>query len=546
MKNLPAVSIRDNKLYFNTSDVKIQEFVINCYNNLEFFFNNVLQSIFYEKFTQQQKEVINLISNKKYPYIAIKSWRGFGKTSLLCGLTIYSMLFHRSKFVLFVGSSFDSVSMQTEDIKTELMTNDIILEIFGNLKPKHINTEDMKFGFNKRCYFLVNPVTNETSGAVMPKGAGQVVRGVSMIINNKKTRPDLVLVDDLETDDMMMSEETMRQVHNWFHSALKNVVPLTRPSFDDSENCMTWNNKSKKTWQIIVMDTDKGENALINKLITNPEYKSLILPKARYEDGKWVSNVPEFFTDKDIENEVESQDEAGTLELYAREMLCSSYSPKSVYITRDMFKYCDTDSIFNNYTQRYMIVDPARTISNTSSYTSILCFGINSIENKIILIDYVLKKINTLELEQSIKNLYREYQLHAICVEDIGLKQWVKAWVENVLSVNAIRMYTIWLSSTKVKNKMLFNSTKMARFSTIIPYYHSGNMYHNLKIKNSTLENQLIAFPNLKIWDLTDCIGYIPYVIENEGLIFSEDGLYNSDSFQRYDNIIKTGNWRIA
>jgi hypothetical protein len=70
-------------------------------------------------------------------------------------------------------------------MKSEIITNDKIISVFGDLSRGRMGKEEWILNFE-----------NGDASKVMPRGAGQAVRGRRFL----HYRPDLILVDDLEND----------------------------------------------------------------------------------------------------------------------------------------------------------------------------------------------------------------------------------------------------------------------------------------------------------------------------------------------------------
>ena len=68
--------------------------------------------------------------------IAIAAPRGWGKTSIVAlALMARYILFQITPFICYINKSHEAASLQTENLKRELITNRIIRAIFGPVKP---------------------------------------------------------------------------------------------------------------------------------------------------------------------------------------------------------------------------------------------------------------------------------------------------------------------------------------------------------------------------------------------------------------------------
>jgi len=231
VKKAPAVRfLSDGRMDFLTRDERVISIIRRGRDDLAFFAKTFLSGSFYEKMTSQRSEVCRLFDDRGLPMVAVMAWRGFGKSTLFNAAIIREVCYRVSRFPLYVAAGFDLAVQQTEDIKAELMTNDLLRDAFGSFKQTSVSVDDMKFGFSKKGYFLVDPLTEEPFAFVMPKGAGQKVRGLNVRIGGVKCRPDFVGVDDLEDDEEVWNDQSRRKLWMWFNGALKHVVPKQRPT----------------------------------------------------------------------------------------------------------------------------------------------------------------------------------------------------------------------------------------------------------------------------------------------------------------------------
>jgi len=96
-------------------------------------------------------------------------------------------------------------------IKAELEDNELLIADFGELAGKSIWSQDKIETANKVHLF--------------GRGSGQRLRGAK----HRNTRPDLVIVDDLESDDQVETLLQRNKLKNWFMKAL---MPIGTPVTD--------------------------------------------------------------------------------------------------------------------------------------------------------------------------------------------------------------------------------------------------------------------------------------------------------------------------
>ena len=146
-------------------------------------------------------------------YVAIAAPRGHAKsTSITFSYTLASLLFRERKFVVIVSDSEFQASMFLGQIKQTLQENEDIANLFhlkrdekGHVAfPKETETDiivEFEDGYKFR---------------VIAKGSEQKMRG--LLWDGK--RPDMMVLDDMESDEQVMNKERRDKFRRWFYGAL--------------------------------------------------------------------------------------------------------------------------------------------------------------------------------------------------------------------------------------------------------------------------------------------------------------------------------------
>lgn len=146
-------------------------------------------------------------------YVAIAAPRGHAKsTAGTLAYTLASLLFRESTFALIVSDTESQACMFLGAIKTELSENEDIIELFGIKKDEKGVVRFLKDS-EADCIVELN---DGHKFRIIAKGAEQKLRG----LNWNGTRPNLVVVDDLENDELVMNKERRTKLRRWFFGAL--------------------------------------------------------------------------------------------------------------------------------------------------------------------------------------------------------------------------------------------------------------------------------------------------------------------------------------
>lgn len=170
-----------------------------------------------------------------HPRVCIAAPRGHAKstlTSLVC--LLYGAAHERFRYCMLISDTSGQAELFLEDVRREVETNERLRETYPGLRPGRPWSErELRFA----------------SGAfIQAAGAGVRLRGRK----SGGMRPDLVLVDDLENDELVASYERRLKLRRWFRATL---LPMMDPS-----------------GRIRVVGTVLHTDSLLSRLLRTPEW----------------------------------------------------------------------------------------------------------------------------------------------------------------------------------------------------------------------------------------------------------------------------------
>src|SRR5271157_3788852 len=124
-------------------DPQIRDILVGCSTSTKV----VSKTFFPERFSlpfaaKIHDPIFELIDGTEQK-VAIAAPRGYGKTSIVAlSLITRQILFQLSDFIIYINRSHDAASLQTENLRRELVTNRFIKGIFGPLKPQDTSKSD--------------------------------------------------------------------------------------------------------------------------------------------------------------------------------------------------------------------------------------------------------------------------------------------------------------------------------------------------------------------------------------------------------------------
>jgi len=282
--------------------------------------------------------------------IAIAAPRGHAKsTSVTLSYALSTMLFRERDYVIIVSDTEGQAVQFLGDLKSELLDNEDIQALFGSAKMiKDSETKiivEMEDGYQFR---------------VEAKGSEQKVRGLKW----RNKRPNLLICDDLENDEIVMNKERREKFRNWFFKALL-------PAMSDDG-------------KIVVVGTILHLDSVLERLLNDPHW-STARYRAHNEDFSEIL-WPEKFTQERLELIRSNYVSQGMPEGYSQEYLNYPIDEESAYFRRDDFRFYDRAELPEERLSYYSAVDFAISSGQKADYTVIVTVGVDS-NNKMYVVD---------------------------------------------------------------------------------------------------------------------------------------------------------------
>lgn len=146
-------------------------------------------------------------------FVAIAAPRGHAKSSAITlGYGLATLLFRERKFMLLISDTESQASLFLGLFKAELQENTDLIELFG---IKRNDKGLVQFRKDSETDIIVD-CTDGHQFRIIAKGAEQKLRG--LIWNG--SRPDIIMCDDIENDELVMNKERRDKMRRWFNGAL--------------------------------------------------------------------------------------------------------------------------------------------------------------------------------------------------------------------------------------------------------------------------------------------------------------------------------------
>ena len=420
----------------------------------------------------------------KYKKFAVASPRQSAKSTILVFLyPFHAFIFKKKRFIVIVSNTFKKAAMHLDSIKKELIENEALKKYFPGITLTKDAEGDSEFRH-----------ADGFSCKILCKGVDQIgsVRGVKF----GAYRPDLIIGDDMEDDELVRNPERRRQLAEDFDTAL---IPA-----GDRNEC-----------QYIFVGTILHDDAQMARLVNKEHYKDYakLFFQAHLDVGKETERSlwPETWSVEFLQKLMKENPNA-----YAKEYQNNPVAGTNVRFEKKDFRYWNIeggDYVLLNAEGATVAKDSLKTCraavacdlawkEKRESDSSVLLPGFITPNADILVYSYICKKgLRPDETEELLFTMVDRLEKLTGSVVPIGFE---KAMLENV---------TQWLlkQGMRRRNKFLttkelvWDADKLTRIETRLqPRYIQHVIYHMNGMGD--LEYQLERFPSGSHDDLPDAL----------------------------------------
>lgn len=383
------------------------------------------------------------------------SFRGSGKSTRSEEFVTLQACYGAFYNCLLIGSSEARAAERLASISNELKMNEELRTVFGDLVGGDVWTQTkivLRSGYCIQCL-----------------GREQDLRGLKHL----DWRPDLIVVDDFEDKDNVLTPEGRRRTLRWF---LAELLPACDP-------------KRKVRVLGTPMDAESVPMLLIKQ--PRPGWAHRIYPIERVaEDGERAATWPQRFPLDWIDREKSDYLALGEHDVWEREFMCNAVSDASRVFRSEMIK---VEPQLHTFQARWAMIDPARTVRRSSASTG---WAVWSWErHRLVVWEAGAKQLLPDEIIDLVFRLCREYDPVELGVEEDGLNEWLiqpiraRAARDGAVPVRAVRA---------PRGKLDF-------VRGLQPFFSAGEVVFAREMPE--LRDQLLSFPTGRI-DAPNALAY--------------------------------------
>lgn len=439
------------------------------------------------------KECWDLCSSDE-KFVAIAAPRGHAKsTAVTLGYGLATLLFRQRKFMLLVSDTESQASLFLGTFKQELQDNNELIDLFG---IKRAENGLVKFIKDSETDIIVECEDGHRF-RIIAKGAEQKLRG--LIWNG--SRPDIIMCDDMENDELVMNKERRDKMRRWFKGALlpcrsdNGVVRIvgTILHMDSLLERLMPNDSDKLTVRdgLKTYSTRRGMWKAVKYRAHNEDFSQLLWP------SKKSAHEFQMLFEEAVKD--------GTTDIYSQEYLNYPIDESvSFFKKADFLKISEEDKTKKlNY---YITADLAISESEKADYSVFIVAGVD--ENKVIHIkDVIRERIDGRDIVETLLALERVYEPEAIGIEEMQVSKAIGPFLREEM-IRSNTYPTLIPLKPGGKDKVTRGRSIQARMRAHgVKFDKEADWYGNF-------ENECLTFPRGKHDDQVDAYAYLGLMLD--------------------------------
>jgi len=496
---------------------------------MEGFVNSVLRKNFDRPAATPEfhKEIWDLVtSNSKQVAIAAPRYHA-KSTAVTHAYTLASVLFRESRYVLIVSDTVSQAIQFLGDIKKELLDNEDLRSLFSIKNgPFPKDTEDD----------LIVEMDDGYTFRIQAKGSEQKLRGLKWA----NLRPDLIIGDDMENDEIVMNKDRRMKFKRWFYGAL---IP-----------CVSSSGKIRIVGTILHLDS-LLENLMPNSQLTThrgvkdlvredlKEYSRNILPwksvkyRAHTDDFETLL-WPEMKTAEQFKMLKDDYVRQGLADIYSQEMLNIPLDISDTFFKRTDFVAMKPEEQKKNLVY-YATCDLAVSQSQRADYSAFVVGGMDE-DGKLYCKHVIKERMDALEIVDTILMIQKIYKPVLFGLEQGTIQKAIGPYLNEEMLKRGEFINTVLLKPS---------GDKLTRARSIQARMRSGACRFDKEADwYQNFEDELLRFPRDKHDDQVDAWAYLGLMLDRmwEAPTEKEFEKEEYEAYIRESNVVDSGRSAIC
>ena len=324
---------------------------------------------------------------------------------------------------------------------------------------------------------------------IYAKGRGGQMRG----LKERGTRPDLIVVDDLEDSELVRSELRRLDLEDWFNG---DVLPTLEP----------------KIGQLIVIGTILHQDSLLNRILNSslyPDFTTKIYSAITSDPatGNPVALWPERFSLEKLEEIKSSFIKRGQLSTFFMEYMNDPIPDEGATFKQEYFQFFNE---LPEHTTKELFIDlGGGSLKKQADDTAMLVFAIDE-SGMMYVEDYIAERMGT-DTDLILKHLFdltTRHNIRKVYIEKTMAVNMLASAIERKMKQAGRYINVEYVTPTRGSGDRRGNMSdgKFQRIAQLEAPFKLGQ----LKIRPwmTKLMEQLLTFPRGQHDDLPDCLSY--------------------------------------
>lgn len=427
-------------------------------------------------------------------FVAIAAPRSHAKSSAITlGYGLATLLFRERKFMLLVSDTETQAAQFLGLFKAELQENQDLIDLFA---LKRDEKGLVKFQKDSETDIIVE-FEDGHKFRIIAKGSEQKLRG--LIWNG--SRPDIIMCDDIENDELVMNKERREKMDRWFRNAL---LP-----------CRSDNGIVRMVGTILHMDS------LLENLMPNMSDRDTVVEplktwtrrKTMWKAVKYRAHTDDFDallwpTKKSVEEFKMLYEDArvrGRLDGYSQEYLNIPLDETVSFFKRqDFIKMEPADYEYKK--NIYITADLAISEKETADYSVFIVGGMDE-ERRLHIIDVIRARLDGREIVDTLLQLQKTYDPVSVGIEEMQVSKAIGPFLNEEM-VKQNTYLSLHRLKTGGKDKMFRARSIQARMRA------RGVKFDKQADWFPKFEDELLTFPRNKHDDQVDAFAYLGLMLE--------------------------------
>lgn len=410
---------------------------------------------------------------KSHQFVAVAAPRGHAKSTVTSFFyALHEALYERKRNIVIVSATADMSQKFLRRLRDEIAFNPLIHTFFGDQRSDKWSEQQLRL----------------SNGCVISaKGQGAQLRGLI----EGAIRPDLIVLDDIEDDELVRSELRRADLEDWFNGA---VLPTLEP----------------KTGQVIFIGTVLHQDSLLNRLLNNKIYPDFVSKRYAacnedYSEILW----PERFDGEMLRKKKEAYIARGQLSKFYMEYLNNPVPAEAATFRQEYFQFFDEAPPRAECIVECFVDLGGGSIRKEADDTAMVVTYMDK-HNTLYVNDYICDKMgtDTKKIAEALFSLYAKYHPSRFVIEKTVAANMLKAGLESEMLNRGVHLNVEYVQPPRGSGDRRGNMSdaKFQRIAAMEAPFKLGA----IKIRKwmDRLQEQLLVFPRGQHDDLIDALAY--------------------------------------